>query len=97
MGQTGQKHQKLLRIAADILLIVAAVLLAILNVRIARLSQPVEQIVVTQEKVVECTHNWKVIDSNDEFDTVIVSCDKCGDIVMADYRANAFIERKSKK
>ena len=47
------------------------------------------------EKQETCSHSWKVLDKDDnEWDAVLVACDDCGDILIAEYRNHRFIERK---
>ena len=47
------------------------------------------------EKIETCSHSWQVLDKDDnEWDSVLVACEDCGAILIADYRNHKFIERK---
>lgn len=52
-----------------------------------------DKVVVTEEVKTEtvenrneCPHNWKVIDRDNDWDSSLVTCDKCGEIKLVDYR-----------
>ena len=52
-----------------------------------------DKVVVTEEVKTEtvenrneCLHNWKVIDRDNDWDSSLVTCDKCGEIKLVDYR-----------
>lgn len=52
-----------------------------------------DKVVVTEEVKTEtvenrneCPHDWKVIDRDNDWDSSLVTCDKCGEIKLVDYR-----------
>ena len=52
-----------------------------------------DKVVVTEEVKTEtvenrneCPHNWKVIDRDNDWNSSLVTCDKCGEIKLVDYR-----------
>ena len=83
-----------------ILIIVVIVLSAINLSKITKLESKInnlkdaDTIVVTDDtkeaETVEnrnkCPHNWKVLDKDDSWHSSIVTCDKCGEIKLVDYR-----------
>lgn len=33
-----------------------------------------------------CSHDWTVLDENDDYYSALVNCKKCGELVIIDYR-----------
>ena len=56
------------------------------------ITQPVEtdtDLKIKEAKQISesnCNHNWKVVDVNESFDAITMTCDGCGGIRLVDYR-----------